>query len=183
VSVRSVALGVLLGAAHMLAVADQSAPELDMLFARLSGAETVAQAAAVERRIWDLWLQSGDSVVDAMLLRGIDAMQSGDLDLAVEQFSRVVERAPRFAEGWNKRATAHFLRRDMAASVADIERTLALEPRHFGAVSGMGLIFLDRGDLVGALGAFERVLEIHPRSTSARVHLHQIREQLRGRAA
>ena len=72
---------------------------------------------------------------------------------------------------------------DLDRSVADIGRTLALEPRHFGAISGMGLIFLQRGDLAGALGAFEQVLELNPQSLSAREHVRRIRERLKGQAA
>lgn len=165
------------------AAADQRAPELDRLFAALRVAGSAAEAGAVEGQIWRLWASSGDPQVDALMRTGISAMESGLVQVAIERFSEVVERAPRFAEGWNKRATALYLDGDLAASMADIERTLALEPRHFGAISGMGLIFLRRGDLVGALGAFERVLEIHPRSPSARVHVRRIRERLRGRAA
>ncbi len=179
---RAVALAALLSAAMPLS-ADQSAPELDGLFQQLRGAADAAQAQAVEARIWALWSESGDPRVDALLARGTAAMEAGDLERAVALFSTAVERAPRFAEAWNKRATARYLMRDFAASVDDIRRTLALEPRHFGAVSGMGLIFLERGDLRGALDAFERVLEIHPQSPSARVHVQHIRERLRGRAA
>lgn len=175
--------GALLLVLAAAAWADQRAPELGQLFTELVGAVDEGQAAAVEQRIWRLWLQSGDASVDARLQRGIAAMQVGDLDQAVQHFTAVVERAPTFAEGWNKRATAHYLRHDLPASVADIERTLALEPRHFGAISGMGLIFLERGDLLGALDAFERVLAIHPRSHSAAVHVRRIRERLRGRSA
>jgi tetratricopeptide (TPR) repeat protein len=166
-----------------VAAADQRAPELDALFVALYTADSAAEAGVVERRIWQLWGRSGDASVDARLAQGVTAMGGGDLEGAIDHFSHVVERAPRFAEGWNKRATAYYLSDQYAASMADIERTLALEPRHFGAMSGMGLIFLRGGDLVGALAAFERVLEIHPRSPSARVHVRRIRERLRGRAA
>jgi len=174
-----VALLLLAGAA----AADQRAPELDGLFGALKVAGSAAEASVVEGRIWRLWGRSGDPQVDALLDEGILAMESGALAVAIERFSEVVRRAPGFAEGWNKRATAHYLHDDLAASMTDIERTLALEPRHFGAISGMGLIFLRRGDPVGALDAFERVLEIHPRSSSARVHVKRLRERLRGRTA
>jgi tetratricopeptide (TPR) repeat protein len=177
---RLAAVAALLAAA---AAADQRAPELDTLFAALHDADSVAEAVVVERRIWRLWIQSGDAGVDARLARGITAMNHGHLEAAIDHFSHVVERAPQFAEGWNKRATAFYLRDQLTASMADIERTLALEPRHFGAISGLGLIFLERGDLVAALEAFERVLQIHPRSRSARVQVRRIRERLRGRVA
>ena len=87
----------------------------------------------------------------------------------------ITERAPGFAEGWNKRATVYFLRRDYTASVQDIQRTLALESRHFGALSGMGQIFLRQDDLAGALGAFEAVLRIHPHARTIREAVEELR--------
>jgi len=159
------------------------AEDLDALFRSLREAPSVEAAGQVEARIWALWSQSGDARVDALLAEGIVDMQAGELEAAADIFTLVVEAKPDFAEGWNKRATVLYLMDELDRSVADIQRTLALEPRHFGAISGMGLIFLERGDLAGALGAFEQVLAIHPRSRSARVHVERIRELLRPRAA
>jgi Flp pilus assembly protein TadD len=98
-------------------------------------------------------------------------MAEGEFKLAADWFGKVIQLAPDFAEGWNKRATAHYLADDLDASVRDIQKTLALEPRHFGALSGLGLIFMQRGDLAGALAAFEQVLVVHPNSAQARVHV------------
>ena len=100
---------------------------------------------------------------------------------AVERFSELIDAEPSFAEAWNKRATVYYLMDRYEDSVRDIERTLALEPRHFGAISGMGLIFLERADEVGALDAFEKVLEIHPYARGARFYVEQLRLRLRGR--
>ena len=97
---------------------------------------------------------------------------------AIAIFGQITERAPGFAEGWNKRATAYYLNEDYVASVEDIRRTLALEPRHFGAISGMGLIFLSRGDQAGALAAFEAVVAIHPNSPGARARIEELRKRL-----
>ena len=108
-------------------------------------------------------------------------MNTNRLDDAVERFTELIAAAPNFAEAWNKRATAYYLMERYEDSVRDIERTLALEPRHFGAISGMGLIFLQLGDEVGALDAFEKVLEIHPHARGARFHVERLRERLRGK--
>jgi tetratricopeptide (TPR) repeat protein len=96
-------------------------------------------------------------------------------------FDRVVTTLPDFAEGWNKRATVHYLNEDYTASVIDIERTLVLEPRHFGAISGMGLIFMARGDEAGALRAFEEVLKIHPHARGAKARVEELRKKLRAK--
>ena len=90
---------------------------------------------------------------------------------------------PDYAEGWNKRATVHYLKGDYSASVIDIERTLALEPRHFGAISGMGLIFMARGDEAGALKAFKEVLKIHPHARGAQFHVEELRKKLMSQGA
>ena len=105
-------------------------------------------------------------------------MPNGEMDKAVELFSIIINMRPTFAEAWNKRATVFYLQRKLPESVADIEKTLALEPRHFGAISGLGLIFMAREDARGALQAFERVLEIHPQSASARINVEWLRKKL-----
>lgn len=160
------------------AIADQSDPRLPQLFTTLetSSHQPEAQEAAV--RIWHIWTQSGDDDVDQLMSRSVYFLGNGDPESAVEILDDVVDRLPRFAEGWNRRATAHYLNGDFAASMHDIHRTLMLEPRHFGAISGMGLIFMARGDRKGALKAFEQVLQIHPWSPSARAHSEVLRQQM-----
>ncbi|MDX1606546.1 MAG: tetratricopeptide repeat protein [Candidatus Competibacterales bacterium] len=160
------------------AVADQDDPRLDPLFADLRTAPSPAAARPIESRIWALWQHSDQPGVSTLMMRGIVAMNQEDLDAALDAFDEVVAQAPAFAEGWNKRATVHYLRGDYGHSMRDIQRTLALEPRHFGALSGMGLIFLAIDDLRGALRAFRAVLEIHPQSPSARHHVERLRERL-----
>lgn len=152
--------------------ADQTDSTLTVLFERLRAAPDTATAADLEARIWSLWMRSGVPEMDALLGEGVQAMRGRDFARAVEIFGRIIERAPGFAEAWNKRATAYYLDGDYAASMADIQRTLVLEPRHFGAISGMGLIFLERGDEQSALRAFEEVLKIDPHAPGA---LHQVK--------
>lgn len=166
------------GAAH----ADQTNVALGPLFAQLQASAQPDERAQIEHQIWELWSQSGRAEVDQAFALGARAMAAGEFKLAVEWFGRVVELAPTFAEGWNKRATAHYLASNLDESVRDIQKTLALEPRHFGALAGMGLIFMQRGDLAGALLAFEQVLVVHPYSASAQVHVRELRARL-GRGA
>ena len=157
--------------------ADQADPRLPILFGRLHAAAP-AQAHSVEQAIWAIWLETPDSEVNALMSRALGHMGEGELEQAIAVLGAVVERAPGFAEGWNKRAIAHFLNEDYAASVSDIHKTLDLEPRHFGAISGLGLIFMRRNDLPSALKAFERVLEIYPHAQGARSHVELIRRHL-----
>jgi len=162
-----------------LAAADQKDPRLDHLFAELHDASDVTAAAGIETRIWRIWLQYDDRSVAALMRHGVELMGTLRLDEAIAVLSEVVRRAPNFAEAWNKRATAFYLKQDLVSSMADIRRVLDLEPRHFGAISGLGLILIRRGDLGGALAAFEKVLSINPRSPSARVQAARLREALR----
>lgn len=163
--------------------ADQSDARLDSLFERMRATSDPTEAQSIEREIWRIWVVSKNPTVNDYMAQGIAALTAGNIDLAIGFFTKIIELAPDFAEGWNKRATAHYLNGDFIASVEDIERTLALEPRHFGALSGMGLIFLNRGDSLGALSAFERVLEIHPHARGARQHVPRLRELLKGQGA
>ncbi len=179
--VTGLALALTLGlAAAFPARAAQDDARLDQLFIRLKEAPTPAGAQAVERRIWAIWTASGRHKIDALMRDGIHQMNAGALDAALETFDTVVDQAPHFAEGWNKRATVHYLKGNMAHSMRDIQRTLELEPRHFGALSGMGLIFLERGDEAAALEAFERVLEIHPRARGVRERVESLRARVQG---
>lgn len=161
------------------ALADQNDPRLNALFQRIKETESSEVARDAERKIWNIWLDAGDPGLNQIMEKGLEAMASDRYDVAIDLFTAIIEKSPSFAEGWNKRATAFYLNGELAASVEDIERTLALEPRHFGAVSGMGLIFLSSGDKIGALKAFERVLEINPHAEGARAHVRMLEEALK----
>ena len=162
-----------LGAAE----ARQDDPRLDPLFARLRAAATVEEAGVAERAIWEIWLQSGDDTIDEMMNRGGYAMAAGDYQVALAAFNAVVEAAPDFAEGWNKRATLYWLMGNYDASVADIDRTLALEPRHFGALSGLAMIRASQNRPAAAIDALEKLLAIHPRSPGVRERLQRLEEK------
>jgi tetratricopeptide (TPR) repeat protein len=108
------------------------------------------------------WSKSGSPAMDLLLKRGRDAMEAGDLDAAIEHLTALTDHAPDFAEGWNARATAYFLAGYFGPSISDIEHTLALNPHHFGALSGLGQIFeaMEKPDL--ALKAYEAALAVNP---------------------
>lgn len=163
-----------------LAHADQNDSSLPALFEQLAQADA-ASAREIEARIWRIWTDSGEEQVNALVEAGMRAMNRRRFEQALERFDEVVRQAPDYAEGWNKRATVYWLLDRLPESVADIRRTLALEPRHFGALSGMGLIFLESGDEEGALNAFEAVLAINPHAVGTRERVERLRERLRER--
>ena len=137
------------------------AERLDALFASLADADPT-DAERLEREIMRLWSRSGSDSMDFLLRRGREAMDKEEHEKAVEHLTALVDLAPGFVEGWNTRATAHFLAKDYWASMQDIQRTLALEPRHFGALVGLGTILEQTGDEAGALRAYRAALEVNP---------------------
>lgn len=161
------------------ATADQTDERLPRLFEQLQFSSTVGDAKVVETVIWGLWDQYPDEAVQSLFDQGVRAMASRRFGRAIELFSGVVGLAPDFAEGWNKRATAYYIVGRYRDSLGDIERTLELEPRHFGALSGRGLVYEKLGDLEASLASFEAALEVHPRLTSARLNAEAIRQALK----
>jgi len=161
--------------------ADQKDPRLPDLFTELAAAGTVEDAFRIERRIWDIWTRHDEAKIDALMSAGRRKMQPGAYDEALAIFDKIVAEAPDFAEGWNKRATLLYLIGDLEGSVRDIESTLALEPNHFGALAGLGLIYRAINKPEAALKAFEKVLEISPQSLSVHLHIKQLRAELRGK--
>ena len=131
--------------------------------------------------LWSIWHRSGDPAIDARLAEGIALMGSGSLPEAIAVFSDVITRAPDFAEGWNKRATAYYLMGDFDSSLADCEEVVKRNPAHFGALSGFGLIYLQKEDLPRAAEYFEKALAVDPTLTQVEGVLEQIREVLRQR--
>jgi tetratricopeptide (TPR) repeat protein len=160
------------------AIADQSDKRLPPLFDALRKAGSPAEAQAIEAIIWAIWAQSGNRDLDLLLVEGSMAMSHDDYDTALRDFNELVKRAPNFAEGWNKRATLHFLMGNYMASLADIDRTLILEPRHFGALAGLGLINLQLQRDEAALDAFQRVLKIDPMNAAARTNAEIVKHRL-----
>jgi tetratricopeptide (TPR) repeat protein len=134
---------------------------LDDLFTRLKAAEA-AEAGRIEREIWLEWSKSGSPSMDLLLQRGRDAMDAGDIPAAIEHLTALVDHAPNFAEGWNARATAYFMAGEFGPSIDDIAHTLNLNPRHFGALAGLGMIFEQIEKPEKALEVYQAALAIHP---------------------
>jgi tetratricopeptide (TPR) repeat protein len=135
---------------------------LDMLFERLSAADNKAESRAFEEAIREIWLDSGSPSIDLLMERGFDALREENYDRAYFYFDEVVTLAPGFAEGWDKRAAVHYIREDYAEALHDIEQVLRLEPRHYQAMAGLGIILEELGDKKGALDAFRRALALNP---------------------
>lgn len=142
------------------AFADE-AGDLDMLFEQLAD-ENNENWETVEGEIWQAWSRSGSDTFDLLLEKGRAALQAGDVNAAIWHFSSLVDHAPEFAEGWNGRATAYFQAGLFGPSINDIQVTLSLNPRHFGALSGLGMIMEQLGYPKDALAAYREVLAIHP---------------------
>ena len=159
----------------------QNDPRLDALFVQLKNAESREAAERAEQSIWDIWMVSGNGVADSEMLQGLQALNRKDGEGALAAFTRAIEAQPDFAEAWNKRATVNYLLGRHGDSVQDIRRTLELEPRHFGALSGLGLIHLVRGREREALAAFDSALEIHPWLPGADTTIRALREKIEGR--
>ncbi len=168
-------------AAALLSVrahADQNDPRLDALFAELADSPHLAHALGVERRIWDIWIDHEDPVTrDAMRRAGI-AMEQRRLQEALAGFSKVIGKAPEFAEAWNKRATVYYMLGDHEKSVADVIKALRLESRHFGALSGLALIYGRSGQPLAAVKALRRALEIHPQMAHGKARLRVLEKEV-----
>ena len=119
-------------------------------------------AANAEAFLWRHWCESGDLEADRVFREGVDAMQRGELESAETLFGKVIDMAPQFAEGWNKRATVRYLRQQFPASISDCQETLTRNPNHFGASAGQGLCHMALGEYREAAICFRRALEIHP---------------------
>jgi tetratricopeptide (TPR) repeat protein len=143
--------------------------DLDFLLGALKAAPDEASAKAIEQRVWAHWLISKSDTTNLLMSRVKKAVEGKDLDLALRLLDSVIELNPDYMEGWNRRATLHYMRKEVGKSLSDIRRVLALEPRHFGALTGLGMIMQDLGDDKHALEAFRKALAINP-------HLQRIPE-------
>lgn len=139
--------------------ADQA--HLDDLFQQLQTA-TDEEAGQITSNIWIEWSKSGSPSMDLLLKRGRDALAVGMPQLAIQHFTALIDHAPDFAEGYNARATAYFQTGDLGPSVSDIAKTLTLNPRHFGALSGLGAIFEQLNEPAKALEVYKAALAINP---------------------
>ena len=159
--------------------ADQSDPRLDAMFERLRATEDSVEAEHLTTEIWRIWRQTGDLDAARLMREGLRAMDENRYRSALESFDALIREQPEFAEAWNRRATLYFLMGEYAESVDDILHVLELEPRHFGALSGLGLIYMQLGDNQAALASFEQALKINPHLPGARANIAHIRQVIR----
>jgi len=162
-----------------LPVAAQTA-KLDELFARLQKADE-ADAVQIESDIWMEWSKSGSAAMDLLLQRGQEAMNNGQPDIAVQHLTALVDHAPDFAEGWNARATAYYQLGEFGPAVADLGHVLTLNPRHFGALSGLGSIFEELGKPTQALEVYKATLKIDPHAPGVEAAVKRIETELQGK--
>ena len=161
------------------AVAGQSPAEirsdmLDRLFARLGKAASKNEAQTVEQAIWKLWMTSDNPTAELLLAQAVKASAAGDNDSALKVLNGLIEVHPEFMEAWNRRATVYFLMGRYQESLADIDQVLKREPRHFGALSGLGMIKRKLGDLSSARAAFSDALAINPNMEGVKRALEEI---------
>jgi len=155
---------------------------IDALFADLKRERNEKAAKRIAARIQDRWNRSGSASIDLMMQWAQKAMSDQKFDVALDFLDQVVTLAPSYAEGWNRRATVHFMMQSYGKSMADIEHTLQLEPRHFGALAGMAQIMEMRGRKQLALEAWQKVLDIYPMMRSAQDRVSALSEELAGEA-
>lgn len=157
---------------------DQTDKRLDKLFATLQSNDSTAVQNETILSIWEIWYESGREDIDKLMAEGEKAARSGQLERAESVFTKVIEKAPEFSEGWNRRATVRYYRLDYSGSLEDIQRTLQLEPRHFGALWGKGMILRSQRDFTGAIRAFEQMLEITPYSQDTRRRIELLKKEM-----
>ena len=165
------------------ACADQNDPQLDDLFIALQASPSETQAANIEIEIWTRWGDHPyDPFANQQMKKGIELMNSGHLGDAEDIFSRIINSHPDFAEAWNKRATVRFFRGNDTGSASDILQVIKLEPRHFGALSGLGMIRVRAGDFEGALKAYKAAQRMNPHLLQIKLIIDQLGKKLKGLA-
>ena len=154
---------------------------LDFLFGALKAAPDEASAKHVEARIWALWMQTSSDTAALLMLRAKAAMEAKQMDVALKLLDAVVKLKPDYIEAWNRRATIHYMRKEFGQSMQDIQQVLSREPRHFGALSGLGMILQEFGEDKQALEVFRRALDINPNLPRIPDMVKTLSEKVEGR--
>ena len=157
--------------------ADQNDLRLVDLYRSLRSTESVSKASVFESKLWTIWMEHYDPEVESAMFQGVEAMKLQQFEQAFGHFSLLINLAPDYAEGWNKRATVLYLMGRFKESEADVMRTLELEPRHFGALSGQGLIRIALQDWTGAISFLESALKINPHMHGVIMNLKYARQK------
>lgn len=155
-------------------------PALDELFKELLTAPTAAEASVLEEQIWQTWGQSGSATVDVLIERADAAEAAGDKPLALSFVDQSTSLTPSYAGAWYRRSILRYDADDRAGAISDIQETLRREPRHFGALAGLGLIYEDMGQEKAALEAYRRALEIHPFLDTAKQGVSRLEPKVDG---
>lgn len=145
---------------------------LDFLFGALKAAPDDVSAKHVEARIWAIWLQTPSDTAALLMARSKAAVDAQQIDVAIKLLDSIIKLRPDYIEAWNRRATLYYMQNDYGRSLADIQQVLSREPRHFGALAGLGMIMQEVGDEKRALEAYRKALAINP-------HLEKIPEQVK----
>ncbi|MGB0524956.1 MAG: tetratricopeptide repeat protein [Flammeovirgaceae bacterium] len=152
--------------------------KLNNLFHILKTSEEEEEIQKTIEKVWQVWMISGEADLDFLMEKGCKAMSDGNFSDAITDFSMIIDKNPNYAEGWNKRATAFYLRGDYKKSIDDIKVTLELEPRHFGALSGWATICLIIGDELGAFHAFRKLESIYPNRKGLKKKINTLSKKL-----
>jgi len=161
---------------------ERQAITLDDLFTDLKRQTSAAGANRIARQIWAKWNLSGSASIDLLMNWAGEAIRKKEYVVAEDLLTQVTVLAPEYSEAWNRRATMYYLKSDFGHSIADIERTLQLEPRHFGALSGLAVILQRTGLEQKALATWYRVLAIYPANESAQEAVIELEEKLSGQS-
>ena len=154
---------------------------LDFLFGALKAAPDDVTAKAIEERIWAVWTVSRSDTANLLMTRVKTAIEAKDLDLAIKLLDSIVKVKSDYVEAWNRRATIYYMKKDYGRALADIREVLKREPRHFGALAGLGLIMQDVGDNKHALEVYRRALELYPRMERIPDLVKTLQEKVEGR--
>ena len=181
---KSIIISVMLTTGYPLtACGDQNDPRLDQLFADLQTPLSNTAVKNTESKIWAYWIDFPENkTIDRTMSMAIKLMENGQLHLAENVLSKIIDREPNFAEAWNKRATIRFLIGNHNGSATDIAKVLQLEPRHFGALSGLGMIHLQNGNWQRALDSYTAALAIHPYLKNIEVLIYDLKQKLKGQS-
>lgn len=155
-------------------------PDLDTLFSMLKNEDSQQARAHAAHRIQMRWVRSGSATVDLLMARASAALEAKKPELALDLLDAVVRFRPDYAAGWNRRAAAHFMAGHLGPAIADIERTLAIEPRHWGALTGLAAIQQATDEDAAALATYERILEIYPHQEKAEKAAEELRKSTAG---
>ena len=154
---------------------------LDFLFGALKAAPDTSIAKAVEERIWAVWAVSRSDTTNLLMVRARTAIEQKDSDLAIKLLTSIVKIKPDYVNAWNQRATLYYAKKDYGRALADIREVLKREPRHFGALSGLGLILQDIGEDKQALEVYRRALDVYPKMEHIPDVVKKLQEKVEGR--